>query len=185
MDPLLILLSALLLDALVGDPDVVWRRVPHPVVYFGRLIGWLDGTLNREDRGPAWRRVAGMGALVTLLSVAIGVGVGLESALALVSFGWVLEVVVLAVFLAQKSLYDHVARVAQGLKEEGLAGGRAAVSQIVGRDPEQLDAPLSAGRRSKLWPRTSPTVWSRLSSGTPSAVCRGCWPTRPSIRRTA
>ena len=141
MDPLLILLSALLLDALVGDPDVVWRRVPHPVVYFGRLIGWLDGTLNREDRGPAWRRVAGMGALVTLLSVAIGVGVGLESALALVSFGWVLEVVVLAVFLAQKSLYDHVARVAQGLKEEGLAGGRAAVSQIVGRDPEQLDAP--------------------------------------------
>ena len=37
----------------------------------------------------------------------------LESALALVSFGWVLEVVVLAVFLAQKSLYDHVARVAK------------------------------------------------------------------------
>ncbi len=139
MDPLLILLSALLLDALVGDPDVIWRRVPHPVVFFGRLIGWLDTTLNREDRSAGWRKVAGIGALATLLSVALGVGVGIEAGLSVVWFGWVVEIVVAAVFIAQKSLHDHVARVAAGLKEDGLSGGRAAVSQIVGRDPETLD----------------------------------------------
>jgi adenosylcobinamide-phosphate synthase len=41
--------------------------------------------------------------------------------------------------LAQRSLHDHVAAVAEGLEREGLAGGRAAVSRIVGRNPERLD----------------------------------------------
>ena len=43
--------------------------------------------------------------------------------------------------LAHKSLSDHVIRVAQGLRQDGLAGGRRAVSMIVGRDPETLDEP--------------------------------------------
>jgi adenosylcobinamide-phosphate synthase len=51
----------------------------------------------------------------------------------------VIESVFFAVLIAQRSLHDHVARVAEGLKREGLAGGRRAVSMIVGRDPESLD----------------------------------------------
>jgi adenosylcobinamide-phosphate synthase len=53
--------------------------------------------------------------------------------------GTVLEITIVAVFLAQKSLADHVSAVAQGLRDEGLAGGRRAVAMIVGRDPEALD----------------------------------------------
>jgi adenosylcobinamide-phosphate synthase len=41
--------------------------------------------------------------------------------------------------LAQRSLHDHVAAVAVGLETAGLTGGRAAVSRIVGRNPERLD----------------------------------------------
>jgi len=44
-----------------------------------------------------------------------------------------------AVLLAQKSLADHVFAVGEGLRKEGIAGGRKAVSMIVGRDPNLLD----------------------------------------------
>jgi len=42
--------------------------------------------------------------------------------------------------IAQRSLYDHVTRVADALDRDGLAAGRAAVAHIVGRDPDRLDA---------------------------------------------
>jgi adenosylcobinamide-phosphate synthase len=48
-------------------------------------------------------------------------------------------VIVVAVFLAQKSLGDHVQAVADGLQREGLEGGRRAVAMIVGRDPKTLN----------------------------------------------
>ncbi len=41
--------------------------------------------------------------------------------------------------LAQRSLFTHVRAVADGLARDGLPGGRAAVSQIVGRNPASLD----------------------------------------------
>jgi adenosylcobinamide-phosphate synthase len=41
--------------------------------------------------------------------------------------------------LAQRSLDDHVRAVADALERDGLRAGRAAVSMIVGRDPEALD----------------------------------------------
>ncbi len=55
------------------------------------------------------------------------------------SAGAVAEILVVAVFLAQKSLADHVGAVAQALRTDGIEGGRKAVSMIVGRDPDQLD----------------------------------------------
>jgi adenosylcobinamide-phosphate synthase len=41
-----ILLLAALLDAAFGDPDWLYRVVPHPVALMGRLIGWLDRRFN-------------------------------------------------------------------------------------------------------------------------------------------
>ena len=130
----------LLLDRLVGDPDWLWRRLPHPVVLIGGLIGTLDRRLNREDLGEAARRRRGVLAITLLVTGALLVGF-LMTALcdAAGPLGLLLEAVVLAVFLAQKSLIDHVRAVAEALDGEGLAGGRRAVAMIVGRDPEQLD----------------------------------------------
>ena len=45
----------------------------------------------------------------------------------------------MSTLIAQNSLYRHVAAVADGLDQAGLAGGRDAVAHIVGRDPESLD----------------------------------------------
>jgi adenosylcobinamide-phosphate synthase len=129
IDHALMLAIALALDALLGEPDVVWRRVPHPAVLMGRLVGWFDRTLNTGRS----RRAKGILAVVMLSAVAIALGWVFRS----LSGGPVFEVLIAAVLLAQKSLVDHVRAVAEGLRRS-LADGRRAVSMIVGRDTGEL-----------------------------------------------
>lgn len=137
---LAILLIALILDRLIGDPDWLWSRVPHPVVWFGKLIDVFEGNFNNEESSGSARARAGF--LITFLLVAFAVVVGRWLDLLL---GWsgiaglVIETLVVMVLLAQKSLVVHVRAVETALREEGLEGGRDAVSRIVGRDPETLD----------------------------------------------
>jgi adenosylcobinamide-phosphate synthase len=134
-----LLAAAFLVDAVVGDPDWLWRRTPHPVVLFGRLIGWLDRVLNRPARSSDRRRVAGVAGLLILSGLAVAIGLALTAGLRALPGGYVGEILLIAVFLAQRALHEHVRAVALGLASGGLAGGRAAVARIVGRDPDSLD----------------------------------------------
>lgn len=138
-DALFLLFAALLLDALIGDPDILWRRWPHPVVWIGKLIGFLDRHLNRPADPPARRKINGALTLVLLVSVSLAIGYGIEVLARQFPYGGILVVLLAAIFIAQKSLYEHVAAVRDGLSENGVEGGRKAVAMIVGRDPEQLD----------------------------------------------
>ncbi|WP_062014007.1 adenosylcobinamide-phosphate synthase CbiB [Aureimonas sp. AU4] len=131
---------ALLFDRVFGDPDRLWRRLPHPVVWLGWLIGRAEWYLNRPEWPERRRKVAGTLAILALLLLAMAAGAVLHALFrALGPFGLVLEAVIASVFLAQKSLADHVERVERALDRDGLEGGREAVSMIVGRDPDQLD----------------------------------------------
>jgi len=58
----------------------------------------------------------------------------------LIPFGFVLEAILASTLLAQKALGDAVRAVAAALRRS-LPEGRAAVSHIVGRDPQALDEP--------------------------------------------
>jgi adenosylcobinamide-phosphate synthase len=139
---MLVLAAALLLDRVVGDPDWLWRRLPHPVVLFGGAIGWFDRSFNRKRLGDDALRISGAISIAVLLLLSAGIGLLFHRLFASMGFlGLLFETVLVAVFLAQKSLGDHVMRVASGLRKDGLAGGRKAVSMIVGRDPETLDEP--------------------------------------------
>ena len=99
----------------------------------------LDRRLNRAQDKSAMRRMAGIAACLVLVILSLGIGWLLHRSLAALPGGWVAEALLISAFLAQNSLYRHVAAVARGLREEGLAGGRRAVARIVGRDPESLD----------------------------------------------
>ncbi|MEM8701109.1 MAG: adenosylcobinamide-phosphate synthase CbiB [Pseudomonadota bacterium] len=134
-----LLLAALLLDAVVGDPDWLWRRLPHPVVWIGKVISFFDGKLNQTSLGSTRRKNAGTVLLVVLVLGGLILGAVLHLVLASIPFGSVFVVIIAAVFIAQNSLYRHVAAVRDGLESGGLEGGRKAVAMIVGRDPEQLD----------------------------------------------
>lgn len=139
---LLILILALLLDRIIGDPDWLWQRVPHPVVLFGRAISFFDRHFNAKELPGLTRRRNGVMSIVALLFGAVIAGWAVHGLLAF--FGWLgilVEAGLVAIFLAQKSLADHVGEVSKALRSEGLDGGRRAVSRIVGRDPETLDEP--------------------------------------------
>ncbi|MET0746624.1 MAG: adenosylcobinamide-phosphate synthase CbiB [Rhizobium sp.] len=139
---LLILVLALLLDRIVGDPDWLWARLPHPVVLFGKAITFVDTRYNLKRLSAADRRRNGLVSIVALLAISLLTGLVIHAVLGL--FGWLgllIEAVLVAIFLAQKSLADHVQAVSQALRQDGLEGGRRAVSRIVGRDPETLDEP--------------------------------------------
>jgi len=121
---------ALILDAIFGEPDWLWRRAPHPATLFGRMIDGLEGLLNQDANRRA------RGALAVLVLVA-----AVWLAARVLSWGiflGVFEVLGAAVLLAQRSLVDHVQAVADALRVS-LAEGRVAVARIVGRDPETLD----------------------------------------------
>jgi adenosylcobinamide-phosphate synthase len=130
MDLALVLAIALVLDALLGEPDVVWSRVPHPAVVMGRLIGWTD---KRFNTGTG-RRTKG-----TLVMSGLGLG-ALAFGATLASLGGFFEILITAILLAHRSLIDHVRAVADGLRL-GLVEGRRAVAMIVGRDTQMLDEP--------------------------------------------
>ncbi len=126
----LLLIPALLLDAALGEPRLIWDRLPHPAVLMGRLVGALDARFNH---GPN-RRLKG-------LAVAAGLALGalvLGRLIAALPLGPLWEVLLAAVLLAQRSLVQHVQAVARGLRRS-LADGQRAVAMIVGRDTAVLD----------------------------------------------
>ena len=132
-------LLALLFEAALGYPQRLVDRIGHPVIWIGRLIGAMDRAWNDTTRPFAARRMAGVAALLALFGVAGGVGIALQSALLALPFGIVVLALLASSLLAQRSLHEHVARVAGAMEQGGLEAGREAVSHIVGRDPLSLD----------------------------------------------
>jgi len=130
-----VVLAAMLLDAVIGDPPALWRRLPHPVVLFGRLIGALERALNQ---GPM-RRVKGILAMVVVVLIAGLIGGAISSALMPFSWGWIVEALVISILIAQKSLIQHVRAVMEPLARHDLSGARSALARIVGRDVSVLD----------------------------------------------
>ena len=143
-DALWILVGALALDAALGDPDWLWRRWPHPAVWLGRLVAFGDRHLNRPSWSDPARRVGGALWLLVVVAIALGAGFALEAGLRRLPGGPFLVAIAASVLLAGRSLYDHVARVRDAFWTGGLQAARQAVSMIVGRDPERLDAPAVA-----------------------------------------
>lgn len=139
--PYWVILAALVLDSVVGDPDWLWRRLSHPVVWFGGAISWFDNRLNDfENQTPPVALMLGSISILTLLVGAWTLGAILQTALlSLGLIGGLLLAIVASVLLAQRSLYLHVKQVAEPLVRGELSAARHAVSMIVGRDPEQLD----------------------------------------------
>jgi adenosylcobinamide-phosphate synthase len=127
---------ALLIERVVGYPIPIFRVIGHPVTWIGALISWLEVRLNTGKS----RRLKGLALLLLLLFTVLTVGLLVIAITRRIPFGWVLEAAIASSLLAQKELGRAVKAVADGLNL-GLSPGRAAVSQIVGRDPEQLDEP--------------------------------------------
>lgn len=125
------LLVGWLLDLVLGDP--IW--LPHPVVWFGKMIGWGEHRLNLGSH----RMVKGAVLAVTLIVLVFGLWTLVRW---VIPNQWVvcaLDVVVVFYCLAGTTLIREVREVFLAL-DRSLDEGRRQVARIVGRDTSQLTA---------------------------------------------
>lgn len=130
------MLLAILLDSKLGDPTILG----HPIIFFGRLIGWGEKRFNRGG----YRRLKG--TLYNGLLVGLTLFLSwhlLEHLLNLGSLGQMVALLLATVLcfymLSGKTLIDEVSAVFREVDRE-LEAGRRQVARIVGRDTAQLSA---------------------------------------------
>jgi adenosylcobinamide-phosphate synthase len=132
------LLLALALDALIGDPVWLYRRVPHPVALIGGAIGYLERVLLDQGDEPARQCRRGAMLCFAVTTTAAALGVVLQRLCLALPFGWFWLGLLMSTLIAWRGLHRHVADVADGL-DRSLPAARRAVAHIVGRDPDSLD----------------------------------------------
>ncbi|MGR3341804.1 MAG: cobalamin biosynthesis protein, partial [Paracoccaceae bacterium] len=103
-----LLVLAMGLDAVLGEPKWLWSRIPHPTIIMGHAVDWLARQLNTGN----YRRLRGTVA-VTLLVAAAWIAARLISAL---PGALVIEILLAAAVLSHRSLVDHVRNVASALR---------------------------------------------------------------------
>lgn len=170
-----LMLTAWATEAIFGYPHWLHRRIRHPVVWMGALIDWLDRTLNRPGAGHARRYFLGMAT--TLVTVALTTTAGLIVAALpstsppgsppyLTLAAWLAQALIASSLIASRSLYIHVAAVADALASDDLAGARTALAHIVGRETSELEpAAVSAAALESLAENTSDGVIAPLFWG--------------------
>ena len=127
------LLLGWVLDLMIGDP----QRLPHPVVWFGRMIALCEHRLNRGSR----RRLKGALTAVALIVLVFIATWLLREGLSRVEHHLpaVLDAVLVFYCLAGTTLIREVRQVFLAL-DRSLEEGRAQVARIVGRDTSELSA---------------------------------------------
>ena len=127
------LLIGWLMDLVFGDPE----RLPHPIVWFGRMIAFGEKRLNRGQH----RKLKGGLMAVGLIVLVFGVSwlirwwlMGLN-----IWCVWILDAIIVFYCLAGTTLIREVREVFLAL-DRSLDEGRAQVARIVGRDTSELSA---------------------------------------------
>ncbi|MBR3451759.1 MAG: cobalamin biosynthesis protein CobD [Muribaculaceae bacterium] len=133
-ETLLIILPLLLgwlLDFNFGDPS----RLPHPVVWFGKLISWGEHRLNKGSH----RMAKGAMMAIALILMVFFVIWGLKRVAPNVLLWLIVDTVIIFYCLAGTTLIREVCEVFLAL-DRSLDEGRQQVACIVGRETSQLSA---------------------------------------------
>ena len=116
-----------LLDLLIGDP----ARLPHPIVWFGKMIAFGEHRLNRGNHRMLKGGLMSIGLIVLVFAVTWF----LCHQLSMI----VIDVIIIFYCLAGTTLIREVRTVFLAL-DRSLDEGRQQVARIVGRDTSELSA---------------------------------------------
>ncbi len=119
-----IILGALLLDILLGEP-----RRWHPLVGFGKLAEWLESQLNRPEGST---RLRGLAALLLLVLPLILIAHLLDQLTPIIGL------LLLYLALGGRSLIEHARQIISALQAQDLALSRQRVSWIVSRETSKM-----------------------------------------------
>jgi adenosylcobinamide-phosphate synthase len=125
------LLIGWLLDFVFGDPS----RLPHPIVWFGKMISWGEHRLNKGSH----RMAKGAVMAIVLIFMVFFVIWGLKRLVPNMVLWLILDTFIIFYCLAGTTLIREVREVFLAL-DRSLDEGRQQVARIVGRDTSQLSA---------------------------------------------
>lgn len=125
------LLLGWLLDFIFGDPS----RLPHPIVWFGKMISWGEHRLNKGHH----RMAKGAVMAIVLILMVFFVVWGLKRLIPNTVLWLILDTIIIFYCLAGTTLIREVREVFLAL-DRSLDEGRQQVARIVGRDTSQLSA---------------------------------------------
>ncbi len=133
---LIILIAALVLDQLLGEP----RRF-HPLVGFGNIANRIERVLNRGDRWGQARYYRGVWAWLFMVGVPVIVAIILHTALLAgpIIIRIIIEALVVYLALGRQSLIAHARAIHEKLTHFNIFDARRAVGMIVTRDTSALD----------------------------------------------
>ena len=141
---IMILIMALILDLVFGDPNN-WF---HPVMAMGRGIEWLESFLRKvfhiseaPEEDKVKKRIAGGILVVTELLVftVIPLVIIHISRMFGETISWAISAFLAYQMLAMKQLKVESMKVFRALQRKDIKGAREAVSMIVGRDTKRLN----------------------------------------------
>lgn len=166
---LILLIAALAIDAYAGG--FVWPRSLsrlNPAYLLGRLARWFDDRLNRPERSPRSLRIRGWLALLTLLILALPVGIAIHGLAMTSGFGWALALWLMVAFVTLRRNYDLAENARRLLQGGTLAEARLSVDALTDRDIYRLDehavarvAVESLTERFVAWV-AAPLLWAAL-----------------------
>jgi adenosylcobinamide-phosphate synthase len=132
----LILLIAVIIDLIIGDPDFY----PHPVIIIGKAITFLEKIFRKLVRSKSGERIAGLilAVLIIILTFMISKAIIYYSYEINYYLGLVINSWLLSTTIAIKGLVQAGLRVYHGLLAGNLDLARKQLGWIVGRDTDNL-----------------------------------------------
>lgn len=126
---------AVILDWIIGDPS--W--FPHPVIYIGKLISFLDKKGRKFCKTNS--SIKAFGGFIVIIVAAVSFIIPFIILKATISIPWlytILNVLIVWTTLAAKCLGAEAKKVYYALKDKNLEDARVKLSYIVGRDTNEL-----------------------------------------------
>lgn len=130
-----LLLVAALVDLAIGDPTYAW----HPIRVAGRLLSWMEDKLRAAGFDGYGGGVLLFVALSTVSVAVVTFAVAAAAAVASIA-AMVVHVFALYSLLALGDLLHHVWQIERVVRAGDLPRARDAVSALVGRDTDRMDA---------------------------------------------
>ena len=128
------LLIGWLLDLVFGDP----QRLPHPVVWFGRMISFAEHRLNKGAHRRLKGALTAISLILLVFAATSAIRYGFQSLNAPLELS-IFDAIIIFYCLAGTTLIREVRQVFLAL-DRSLDDGRAQVARIVGRDTSELSA---------------------------------------------
>lgn len=137
-----IMIIAVIIDAIWGDPKRLYQRITHPIVWIGKLIEHLDLRLNHPLASSSIQKRKGFYALALTIALPSTIGLLIQHILFRYfpkPIATLFSALIASIFIAGRSLSEHVQAVQIELEKNNMETARIAVGHIVGRKTATLD----------------------------------------------